>query len=735
MSQKTFIEELGIVEDKTFAEIQSFMKGAIIGEIERYITNRGYGREHAMAVVDFVSNNETKINYDLFLNLGISTEDSKLAAQLSDLDLFNNYDKIKKAYSIGKQLSEQIELCSKMNADKILGKNPDPDDLINSLENLLVFAYDFMVLVKPIKMFTDYVSESFIDLIINYANFIATDSANKKAGRLNDITNMYSYTKLVFGGNYIMPLEFADYNKSIFSFSEEDTTTIYTRFYNTTTGDWSHGLSLSDLKIIYATFPDHPIEEYFEEYAEWRFAFEFGETLRINNIDPVEYAENMKEYQDNLDSAEFWNGVGAFFEPLGDAVAKGYENWKLGMDIVWGVEIDKDDERITKIDVYVDEMTNIYYVELVQIGQYKFFRQFDPNNPNSNNNKVFHSYNYENFTNVTPAWYSILLEVDNIEISEAKNNPEFISLITEYMQNSLMDTAGVGEGLEEDNSTLPEDGTTLPEESSGKTIAIGDEVYLVDRIKNILKMIQGGLTGRLGDNDKAGVGEGLEEDNETLPESEAETVESKVQRMFVEKISESLTQAEQSLARAQTISSPLVLDVDNNDFETKAKTDGVYFDLDNNGFAEKTAWTSGDAFLTYDLNENGKIDNGGELFGNHTLVGEEKAADGFAALAQYDENADGIIDENDDIYHLMRLWNDDGDGVSEDGEFKTLEDMGVNSIDLNQPAPENATYTDATVSGVSNAEMADGTSRTVADFWFNVSTADTMQIYDGEFDA
>jgi hypothetical protein len=135
------------------------------------------------------------------------------------------------------------------------------------------------------------------------------------------------------------------------------------------------------------------------------------------------------------------------------------------------------------------------------------------------------------------------------------------------------------------------------------------------------------------------------------------------------KISSLLVQSELSFGQVQATNSPLVVDVDGNGFETKAKTDGVYFDLDNNGFAEKTAWTSGDAFLTYDLNENGKIDNGGELFGNHTLVGENKAVDGFAALAQYDDNLDGFIDENDEIYHLMRLWNDDGDGVSEDGEF------------------------------------------------------------------
>jgi Ca2+-binding RTX toxin-like protein len=234
--------------------------------------------------------------------------------------------------------------------------------------------------------------------------------------------------------------------------------------------------------------------------------------------------------------------------------------------------------------------------------------------------------------------------------------------------------------------------------------------------------------------DTAASGEGIESDNETLPETANNTNITKLQNLFEQTITQFIAQAEVALAQAQTVTSPLVLDLDNNGFETKAKTDGVYFDLDNNGFAEKTAWTSGDAFLTYDLNENGKIDNGGELFGNHTLVGNEKAADGFEALSQYDENGDGFIDENDSVYQLMRLWNDNGNGISEDGEFKTLAEMGVNSIDLNQTAPETINYTDATVSGVSNAEMADGTSRTVADFWFNVSTADTIQIYDGEFD-
>ena len=43
----------------------------------------------------------------------------------------------------------------------------------------------------------------------------------------------------------------------------------------------------------------------------------------------------------------------------------------------------------------------------------------------------------------------------------------------------------------------------------------------------------------------------------------------------------------------------------------------MYFDLDKNGFAEKTAWIgTEDGFLALDRNGNGIIDNGGELFGD-----------------------------------------------------------------------------------------------------------------------
>lgn len=65
---------------------------------------------------------------------------------------------------------------------------------------------------------------------------------------------------------------------------------------------------------------------------------------------------------------------------------------------------------------------------------------------------------------------------------------------------------------------------------------------------------------------------------------------------------------------------PIIIDL-NKDGTTTSKLNGaVNFDMDNNGFKEATGWISkDDAFLAYDRNGNGIIDNGNELFGNHMV--------------------------------------------------------------------------------------------------------------------
>ena len=55
-----------------------------------------------------------------------------------------------------------------------------------------------------------------------------------------------------------------------------------------------------------------------------------------------------------------------------------------------------------------------------------------------------------------------------------------------------------------------------------------------------------------------------------------------------------------------------------------------------------------DGFLVRDINGNGTIDTGRELFGDNTLLSDGTiAANGFEALADLDSNADGVVDVND----------------------------------------------------------------------------------------
>ena len=70
--------------------------------------------------------------------------------------------------------------------------------------------------------------------------------------------------------------------------------------------------------------------------------------------------------------------------------------------------------------------------------------------------------------------------------------------------------------------------------------------------------------------------------------------------------------------QAEVTRSPIVLDLNGDGVRTVGKGAGVNFDHNNNNFAELTGWVSKeDGLLVRDLNGNGKIDNGGELFGNN----------------------------------------------------------------------------------------------------------------------
>ncbi|MDW5318242.1 DUF5801 repeats-in-toxin domain-containing protein [Rhizobium sp. PL01] len=126
---------------------------------------------------------------------------------------------------------------------------------------------------------------------------------------------------------------------------------------------------------------------------------------------------------------------------------------------------------------------------------------------------------------------------------------------------------------------------------------------------------------------------------------------------------------------------PIILDLDHNGFAFSSIEHGVTFDIDADGKADKIAWTKDDAILAYDVDGNGKIDNGSEIFtpsfngGNH--------AGGLAALATLDSNGDGKIDAQDAAYSKLSVWIDaNNNGISDAGELSSLLDHHIASISL-----------------------------------------------------
>ena len=90
---------------------------------------------------------------------------------------------------------------------------------------------------------------------------------------------------------------------------------------------------------------------------------------------------------------------------------------------------------------------------------------------------------------------------------------------------------------------------------------------------------------------------------------------------------------------------PLILDMNGDGIQTLAAKNGVVFDVNNDGQLEKSGWVgSTDALLVRDLNGDGQINDGGELFGVGTVLANgQKAKDGYAALSALDSNLDGLI--------------------------------------------------------------------------------------------
>jgi len=170
---------------------------------------------------------------------------------------------------------------------------------------------------------------------------------------------------------------------------------------------------------------------------------------------------------------------------------------------------------------------------------------------------------------------------------------------------------------------------------------------------------------------------------------------------------------------------PIVLDLDGNGIKTTTLQNGVTFDLDNDGKVEKSAWVArGDGLLVRDVNGDGVINNGGELFGSGTVLADgSKAQDGYEAMRALDANGDGVLNAADSAFSQLGVWLDsNGNGRTDAGEVVSLNDLGINALSLT--AQTSSVFDNGNLIGLMGSyTKSDGTTHTMGDVWFQVDAS------------
>ncbi len=140
---------------------------------------------------------------------------------------------------------------------------------------------------------------------------------------------------------------------------------------------------------------------------------------------------------------------------------------------------------------------------------------------------------------------------------------------------------------------------------------------------------------------------------------------------------EFVSYASTSVEFEQQLCDPLVI---NYAGDAASLTDETYsFDLDFDGTMDNISFAgAGSGFLAYDENGDGTINDGRELFGPQT-------GSGFSELRNYDQDGNGWIDENDDIYSKLSVWSKDKDG---NDVLYSLKEVDVGAIYLGDVATE-----------------------------------------------
>ena len=165
---------------------------------------------------------------------------------------------------------------------------------------------------------------------------------------------------------------------------------------------------------------------------------------------------------------------------------------------------------------------------------------------------------------------------------------------------------------------------------------------------------------------------------------------------------------------------PIAIDLNGDGFAfTDVDDSNVFFDVNGDGWKRRIAWSNpADGLLAYDKNGDGKITSFDEI--SFVPYAKDQPTDLAALTKAFDTNQDGVFDARDDKWASFGVWQDaNSNGISDVGEFKTMSQMGITSINLTSNGSFQV-INGQTVHGLASATKSDGSSLAVADVTLRV---------------
>jgi predicted RNA-binding protein with TRAM domain len=171
---------------------------------------------------------------------------------------------------------------------------------------------------------------------------------------------------------------------------------------------------------------------------------------------------------------------------------------------------------------------------------------------------------------------------------------------------------------------------------------------------------------------------------------------------------------------------PVTLDLNGDGIQYIGLDDSkVYFDINDDSWRERMAWVGGgDGLLALDLQGDQTIDKWNEI---SFVSYQESAQTDLEGLLAFDSSGNGKLDRLDARWHEFGAWVDaNANGVCEAGEFRTLDDLEIVSIDLHSDHQVSMPANGVTEFGQSSFTMADGKIYSLGDVAFEVDLTQVL---------